>query len=439
MNNPSDLSNPAWLRLLPSALRSRLNDRPALLAIIHNSSWLLFDRLVRLLLGLFVGVWVARYLGPAQFGELAYVLAYISLFQAIASLGLDGIVVRDIAQAKSPAAEILGTSFALRLFFGVVCWLTAVGGMALMNGVGDRSVILTALAGGGLVFQAADTVDLWFQSQSQSRRTVVTKLLAYLFSNGLRIVLVLSNAPLALFVLMVSVEVGLSAVGLYFSYKFFPCRARWVLALNQARRLLSESWFFAVAGLINMIQARIEFFVIESNLGAEPLGQYVAALRVIEIFDMIGLTIALSVFPKLASQQPSRYDWAIRKTYLVMGGVYLFTLPIMLIAHWAIIKLYGPQYEVAQTIFLFMAFRPLLAYLGLVRGMSIRIDGKAWYSALCALVGALFAYGFASFLVPLYGLYGAIASAALSYLISNVVLDLVFYRKNLENIILCGK
>ncbi len=107
MNNPSDLSNPAWLRFLPSALRCRLNGRPALLAIIHNSSWLLFDRLVRLLLGLFVGVWVARYLGPAQFGELAYVLAYISLFQAIVSLGLDGIVVRDIAQAKSPAAEIL--------------------------------------------------------------------------------------------------------------------------------------------------------------------------------------------------------------------------------------------------------------------------------------------------------------------------------------------
>lgn len=189
------IRDPYWLRFLPASLRHRLAGRVNLHVIIHNSGWLLFDKLVRILLGLLVGAWVARYLGPANFGELAYVLAYIAFFQAIANLGADGIIVRDIARDKNAAPQVLGTAFTLRLGVGLACWLAAIGGMAWSNGFDDPSVSLTALAGGTLIFQAADTIDLWFQSQSQSRRTVVAKLIAYLVSNGVKVGLILMQAP----------------------------------------------------------------------------------------------------------------------------------------------------------------------------------------------------------------------------------------------------
>jgi PST family polysaccharide transporter len=51
-----------------------------------------------MLLAIVVGAWVARYLGPGQFGELAYVLAFVAFFQALSLLGLDGLTVRDIAR-----------------------------------------------------------------------------------------------------------------------------------------------------------------------------------------------------------------------------------------------------------------------------------------------------------------------------------------------------
>ena len=87
--------DPGWVRFLPASLRQRLAGRVNLHAVIHNSGWLMFDKLVRMLLGLVVGAWVARYLGPESFGELAYVLAYVAFFQAIANLGIDGIIVRE--------------------------------------------------------------------------------------------------------------------------------------------------------------------------------------------------------------------------------------------------------------------------------------------------------------------------------------------------------
>src|SRR6266699_1214854 len=115
----SDRSGARWLRYLPRRFRSRLEGRRTLHAVIGNSGWLLLDKLIRAALGLLVGAWVARYLGPSRFGELAYVLAFIAFFQAVANLGADGIIVRDIAQKPECAPQVLGTCFALRLLAGL--------------------------------------------------------------------------------------------------------------------------------------------------------------------------------------------------------------------------------------------------------------------------------------------------------------------------------
>jgi PST family polysaccharide transporter len=46
--------------------------------------------------GLVITLWIARYLGPEQFGMLNFAIAFIALFGAIAGLGLQGIVIRDV-------------------------------------------------------------------------------------------------------------------------------------------------------------------------------------------------------------------------------------------------------------------------------------------------------------------------------------------------------
>jgi len=55
--------------------------------------------------GLLVGIWVARYLGPVQFGVFNYAIAFASIFGTVAKLGLDGIVVRDLVREELKTAE----------------------------------------------------------------------------------------------------------------------------------------------------------------------------------------------------------------------------------------------------------------------------------------------------------------------------------------------
>jgi len=42
-----------------------------------NTSWLLGERILRMLTSLFVGIYVARYLGPERFGLLSYTLFFV--------------------------------------------------------------------------------------------------------------------------------------------------------------------------------------------------------------------------------------------------------------------------------------------------------------------------------------------------------------------------
>jgi hypothetical protein len=78
--------------------------------------------------------------------------------QVITQLGLDGIAIRD----RESASAILGTVFRLRIITGLFCWLGAVGSMALFRSRDSYTLVLTAIVAGSLVFQAADTVGLWF-------------------------------------------------------------------------------------------------------------------------------------------------------------------------------------------------------------------------------------------------------------------------------------
>ena len=76
-----------------------------------------------MIVSLFVGIYVARYLGPERFGLLSYANSFVGLFTAIATLGLDGIVVRELVKLPGQRDKLLGTSFLLKVAGSLVMWL----------------------------------------------------------------------------------------------------------------------------------------------------------------------------------------------------------------------------------------------------------------------------------------------------------------------------
>ena len=85
-----------------------------------NTSWLFAEKILRMVIGLFVSIWVTRYLGPENFGIFSYAQSFVGIFSLIATLGIDDIVIRELVANPSKRDSLLGTAFRLKLIGSLI-------------------------------------------------------------------------------------------------------------------------------------------------------------------------------------------------------------------------------------------------------------------------------------------------------------------------------
>jgi O-antigen/teichoic acid export membrane protein len=175
-----------------------------------NTGWLMADKVLRLFVGLFVGVYVARYLGPEQFGLLNFAMSFVALFGAFAKLGLDGIVVRNAVQNPDSRDELLGTAFGLRIIGGLVLLAVVFGAIQLTDSDPLTQLIVMIIAAGH-VLQAFQVIELYFQSQVLARLASIAGIAGLLVSSAIKLALIWSGASLVCFswVMVVEGPIGL--------------------------------------------------------------------------------------------------------------------------------------------------------------------------------------------------------------------------------------
>jgi O-antigen/teichoic acid export membrane protein len=434
-------SNPFWLKYTPGFIRRQLEGRHTLHAIIHNTGWLLGDKALRLGLGLLVGAWVARYLGPSQFGELAYVLAFVAFFQVISQLGLDGIAIRDMARDREASPAILGTVLRLRIITGILCWISAIGSMVLFRPGDLNALLLTAVVSGSLVFQAGDTVDLWFQSQTQSKRTVLAKTLAYLLNSLFKVGLILAKAPLLYFAIAGLIEFALAALALSFSYRMFPAPFKWQWDLEWGKRLLKESWPYMLSGLAIIIYMRIDQIMLREMVGTKELGFFSAALPLSTTWYFIPVMIAQSAGPSIAKKKQNDqlgYNNAIDRLFSLMWWIMLpLSMSIALLSMPIVQLLYGEEYSVSASVLAIHVFANIPVALGVMQSIWILNEKKNMLTLTKTVIGAVINVGLNFIMIPKYGALGAaiatVVGQSVSAVFSNMVLAPDLFRRQMFN------
>ena len=426
--------NAWWTEYLPEILREWLEGRQQLQKVIGNTGWLMFDRVLRIVIGLTIGAWVARYLGPTQFGELAYVISFIAFFQVIAGLESDGFVVRDIAQDRGETSIVLGTALWLRLLVGLFSWIAAVLFIFILHPEDSQLIVLTAIVGATLVFQASDTVDLWFQSQSQSKRTVAAKLVSYLLSNGVKIILLFLKAPLVAFAGVMCLEGAALALSLVISYRRFPTDNRWRASLTQAKTLLHLCWPFIVSSLMITVFMRIDQLMLKEMMGEQQLGIYAAALPLSQVWTVIPSTLITSLAPYAAQkmrQSEFLYREAMVKIFRLFAILALSSAAITALASsWIIKIMYGAQYEFSAVILSIHVFANLFIFQGIAQDLWIINNNVRAVTMVATFAAAVVGICSNSVMIKYFGSVGAVISFMLATATSVVVIPCLL-RKDL--------
>jgi polysaccharide transporter, PST family len=412
-----------------SELLARVTDKldmvgPGLRQVMGNMGWLMVDRVVRMGMGLFVGVWVARYLGPVEFGSLNFALAFVALFAAVTTLGLDGLVVRELLDSSHDTHEILGTTLALRSGSGLLAMSGSILAVRLIQPDDKQALLLVAILSPTLFFQAFDTIDCFFQSQVQSKVTVWAKNSAFLAFAAVRIGLICTKAPLWAFAAAYAGEIALGAAGLVFGYHLSGGRMlAWRSNVKRAVVLLRQGWPLIFSGLAIMIYMRLDTVMLKVMQGDLAVGLYSAATRVSEVWYFIPTAIVSSVSPAIlkAKSNPELFDGRMRKLFSGMTAVaYIIGSAVALSSHTIVRLLYSNSYRGAAPVLAVHVWASVFVFLGVAQSPWDLSKNLLTLSLLRTVSGAVINVALNLYLIPRYSAMGAAIATVISYAVSGV-------------------
>ncbi|MBG1265368.1 flippase [Nostoc sp. WHI] len=398
---------------------SKFKSRSGLRAIIANTGWLFADRILRMGASLVIGVWVARYLGVQQYGLFNYALAFVSLFSPIFTLGLDDVVVRHLVRQSSNKEEILGTTFWLKLLGGIASVLLAVSTMFFLGDDETLKIWLVAILGMAGIFRAADTIEIWFQSQVQSKYTVIAKNAAFLLNSGIKIALILTKAPLLAFGWITLAEYAMSAIGLLIVYQAKGSSLwLWRWSFSAAKTLLKESLPLIFSGFAILIFMKIDQVMLGQMIGNNEVGIYSAAVRVSEIWYFIPGAIVASVAPAIYAakeKSESLYYQRLGQLLSLMTCISLaIALPMSFLSNKIIMVMFGSGYAEAGPILAVHIWTSLFVFMGLATSPWFIAEGLNHVSLGKTLFGAILNIVLNLFLIPKYAGFGAAIATIIS-------------------------
>lgn len=423
--------------IIPKFIAVKVKNKPELLRILDNMGWLFFDKILRLGVGLVVGVWVARYLGPKDFGLLNYALAFTGLFGAIATLGLQGIVIRDIVTLPSRTNSILGTAFTLRLIGGIISFLAIVFTISILQPDAILTKIIVGILGFSTIIQSGEVIKWWFESQVQSKYVVWIENGVFMFVAALKIGMIVLHASLLAFVLATFFETLLGGILLFFFYWQKTRKiSLWKLDFSLARRLMAESWPLILSGLAVAIYMKIDQVMLGQMLGDQAVGIYSAAVRVSEVWYFIPGVIVSSVFPAIIEAKKTSetiYYQRLQKLYDYMVLIaFTVAIPMTFISTWIIKILLGNEYIEAGPILSVHIWASLFVFLGVASSNWFIVENKQILNFQRTTLGAISNILMNLFLIPRFGGIGAAYATVISYAVSVIGLD--FFQKETKQI-----
>lgn len=420
-----------WTDFLPRALREKITGRPILNAVAGNAVWLFADKVLRLGLGLAVFSWIARYLGPAQYGTLSYATAFVTLFAAFSSLGIDGIVIRDLALNPDRRNELVGSALVLRLAGGLCCVLLAILSASVMRQGDMQFTALVAIISIGSMFQAFDVVDNWFVSQNKSKYAVVSKGTAFVVFCAIKLGLVLMRAPLETFAIAASAEIALGAIAMVTAFgRIYGSSKDWYCRKTVVVSLLRESWPMMLAFLAYSIYARVDQVMLGVFSSDKEVGIYAASMRIMELFVALILMLSASLFPALSRkhrEDEGRYFYFYMSvtTLLTWFGIGCLAVTYF-IGHAGMRILFGSAYDASYSVLVIHMIGFVFMANGGLRSSYFTTIGKQKIILITTLCAAVFNISVNYLLIPKHGALGAAWANAMTQVLSMLFLNVLF-------------
>ena len=391
--------------------------------IAKNVFWAMLGKIVNMAGTLFVGILVARYLGPEKYGLMNYVFSYVALFTIIASFGLSNIEIRELSRANEKKNEILGTSFRLRLFFAGLAYLLIVVTLIVSKANSFTTVMILVYAL-SLFTGCYEIIRNYFTSIVLNEYIVKSEIARTLIGSIIKIGLLYFKYPVEYFIIATLFDTVLVTSGYILAYNKFEGRlADWKYNSKYVPYLLKESFPLLLSGSAVVIYQKIDQVMIGNMIDNTSVGYFATAEKFLSLILFLPTVLTQTVTPLVIRTKKNGTVEEYKKKQKQMVSIVVWVAIILaaivsISSYWLISYTFGAQYLLAIPVLQIMAWKTVGMALSSSAGQIIILEGIQKWAVLKNLLGCAACVILNYILLPVYGIIGSAWVAILTTLIA---------------------
>lgn len=398
-----------------------------------NAFWIMVGRIFQIVLTFVTTMFVTRYLGPTQYGQITIAFSYVALFIPIANLGLNDIIVKELIEHRDRNDEIIGTTIVIRTIASIISMIVI---FIIVKIISNNPILpyLALLQSVSLVFQSYECIVYFYQSKLLSKKTGVIYVISYTLTSIFRIICLFLNKDVKWFAFAVSLDYIVIASLLLVTY--FKDGNKIKFSKNILKTLIRKSSPYLFSGILTVISGKADTIILGNFMDETTVGYYASATTICNAWPFVLIAIIDSASPIIISlykENKELYKLRIKQLYASIFYIGVLVAIVFTVFSKLIISLiYGEAYLAASVPLKIASWSTIFSYFGVARFIWAQCENKQSNERKIALFGMIFNVVSNLIMINIFGINGAAITLLLTQLFMNFIV-LFFIKDTREN------
>ena len=378
--------------------------------ITKNMSVLFFSQIFSYILGFLTLTYSARYLGVEGFGILSLALAFTGVFTVFLELGMDSLLIREVACNHDLAKDYAANAMLLRIILALITFGIIFLILQIINYNQETIIIILIMS----VYMIFNSFSQFFYAIFQAFEKMEYQAVGLILTN---IILLLGIILVIQFkgsiIEFASVYVIMTSISLLYCYAicywklFSPSSLKW----DKLKELIKEAWPFAIIGISANIYLYIDTLLLSLMQGEVVVGLYSASYRLISVLLFVPLIFSNTLYPVMSKQFNSSKEALKISFEKSLKILMMIAIPIgigtVLIANKVILLLYGDEFLGSVIALQILIWTTVLVFTRQPFGILLAASRKQLTATKIMLIAVIFNIALNLLFIPKYSYIGA--------------------------------
>ncbi len=391
----------------------------------RNTGWMFGARVLTLLINLFVSIFIAKQLGPEQYGTFSFIISFVSI-AGFTLFAIDSLVMKRLNEDKDSTDKILGSALAIKFVNSLFTITTAtLAGLIFANT--STTVLMIFVYSTFTIFQSFGVIDFYFKINVQNKPISILSIVVVSLSSVIKIGILYYNLPLVYLLLSYVLDHIIGAIGYIYLYKkYVGSIFNFSVEKNIVKGLIIKSWPLTISALATTIYIRIDQIFIKVLLGSESLGLYAIAVRFSEVWFIISEVMCLSLLPAILNAEKTNNELFLSRSKRLYSLLFYSAIGVCIIMYVIspilINTLYGEAYSQSVNILRLYIWSIVGFFIATALNQFLFAKGKLKTILFMNIIGMSLSVALNYILIPILGIQGAILANIVAYTLPFIII-----------------